>query len=398
MKQSHLKTRTVVLIAGALAAIAVAWAIGGLASAGEHAAVGDANCDGSVNSIDAALILQLHAGLIDEVCGDADVNEDGTVNSIDALLIIQFLVDVIILPHLTPTPTILPTEPTPEATEEPSGDLTTYLSIFGSPDNGIKVSLTLANKNQSKVMRQYLSSQRYDAVVRDAEGNHVWNQFHLVDYTQQLEWNVWEPGDWVTYDATWRFEDKAGNDVGPGTYELEAFDVGCTMDPTRQCALGETITVDLPAPPDCTGQDGPGADLIVSGDRDTFSSGENVSLTLVLFNCGETSTTRRYSSSYMYDFVIQDETGQIIWHWSRGMVFAQLENGRIFEPGEMFVHRTIWRQDTDDRPILPPELFNGGDLVSPGTYTLSGFDVSGCGIQDIDSCDLIASRTIEIVP
>ena len=53
---------------------------------------GDANCDGSVNSIDAALVLQYDAGLLGSLgCQDAaDVNNDGTINSIDAALILQF--------------------------------------------------------------------------------------------------------------------------------------------------------------------------------------------------------------------------------------------------------------------------------------------------------------------
>ena len=53
---------------------------------------GDASCDGTVDSIDAALILQFSAGLLGSLaCQEfADVNSDGTVNSIDAALILQF--------------------------------------------------------------------------------------------------------------------------------------------------------------------------------------------------------------------------------------------------------------------------------------------------------------------
>lgn len=53
---------------------------------------GDTNCDGNVNSIDAALVLQLGAGLVDSLaCQDnADVNGDGIANSIDSALILQF--------------------------------------------------------------------------------------------------------------------------------------------------------------------------------------------------------------------------------------------------------------------------------------------------------------------
>ena len=52
---------------------------------------GDANCNGSTDSIDAALVLQLTAGLIARVgCPElADVNGDSEINPIDAALILQ---------------------------------------------------------------------------------------------------------------------------------------------------------------------------------------------------------------------------------------------------------------------------------------------------------------------
>lgn len=53
---------------------------------------GDANCDAFVTAVDAALVLQLSAGLILVVpCGlPADVNDDGQRNSLDAALILQY--------------------------------------------------------------------------------------------------------------------------------------------------------------------------------------------------------------------------------------------------------------------------------------------------------------------
>ena len=55
-------------------------------------ACGDVNDDGNVNSVDAALILQLEAGLISSVhnAPSGDVNGDGHLNSVDAALILQF--------------------------------------------------------------------------------------------------------------------------------------------------------------------------------------------------------------------------------------------------------------------------------------------------------------------
>jgi len=53
--------------------------------------LGDANCDGTINSIDAAIILQVTAGLLASApCAqNADVNHDGQINSIDASLVLQ---------------------------------------------------------------------------------------------------------------------------------------------------------------------------------------------------------------------------------------------------------------------------------------------------------------------
>jgi len=54
--------------------------------------VGDANCDGVVNSIDANVVLQQSARLIGsaQCAGAADANRDGAVQSIDATLILQY--------------------------------------------------------------------------------------------------------------------------------------------------------------------------------------------------------------------------------------------------------------------------------------------------------------------
>jgi hypothetical protein len=54
--------------------------------------LGDFNCDGLVNPIDAALILQIEAGLaVPLPCtGNGDVNGDGELNAIDAALILQY--------------------------------------------------------------------------------------------------------------------------------------------------------------------------------------------------------------------------------------------------------------------------------------------------------------------
>ncbi len=56
------------------------------------AALGNANCTGVANAIDAALLLQLHGGLINTLpCDVGDVDGDNDVDAIDAALILQFV-------------------------------------------------------------------------------------------------------------------------------------------------------------------------------------------------------------------------------------------------------------------------------------------------------------------
>ncbi len=64
--------------------------------------LGDADCSGRVDSVDAALVLQFDAGFFDALpCPEnADVDQDGAATSIDAALILQF--DAGLLSRLPP--------------------------------------------------------------------------------------------------------------------------------------------------------------------------------------------------------------------------------------------------------------------------------------------------------
>lgn len=92
-----------------------------LANNSPEVLLGDVNCDGHVNSIDAELILQQKAALVDKLpCQEnADVNGSGNVDSIDAALILQLDAGIIdeLPAEKEPTPT---SNPTRTATETPT--------------------------------------------------------------------------------------------------------------------------------------------------------------------------------------------------------------------------------------------------------------------------------------
>ncbi len=70
---------------------------GGIACPTVSEKVGDASCDDTVNALDAALVLQHVAGLLETLpCqANADTNENGSVDAIDAVLILQFVAGLI---------------------------------------------------------------------------------------------------------------------------------------------------------------------------------------------------------------------------------------------------------------------------------------------------------------
>ncbi|MCH8065750.1 MAG: hypothetical protein IIC90_07990 [Chloroflexi bacterium] len=194
---------------------------------------GDVNCDKVTNSIDAALILQVDAGLIDTVscAGVADLNLDGTINSLDAAIILQITAGL--------------------CCDEP---LTAKLGIDSLPigvlyRQPLPMALLIKNASDRQVERTYSSGQRFDFIVSDVTGTEVWRWSHGMAFTAAIAEVTFEPGETVTYIEIWNQQTNSGEQVEPGTYELHAYDVGCGMLPAFQCDLGATLTFEILAPP-----------------------------------------------------------------------------------------------------------------------------------------------------
>ncbi len=205
------------------------------ASAGVQPA-GDANCDGVVSSLDAVIVLQVDAGLLDRApCHiQADASFDGIVNSLDAAIILQREAGLVAAcsPGQTGFTSLLMAVDTIMAPGEP-----------------FSLTLSVSNCNDHATSRQYASGQIYDFIVRDGSGELVWNWAHGRGFTLTIMDRTYGDQQTVTYGVVWDLTDNAGAPVPPGTYEIEAVEVGCTLPALDECSLSSTVDVQILVPP-----------------------------------------------------------------------------------------------------------------------------------------------------
>lgn len=102
-----------------------------------------------------------------------------------------------------------------------------------------------------------------------------------------------------------------------------------------------------------------GLKLTFSLDSLTYRSGEPVPLRLEVKNVAEKALTITFTSSKTHDFLIEDETGDVVWQWSAGRVFAQALKDIHLEPGEARIYSYDWKQ-----------IGNDGRAAGPGKYRI----------------------------
>ncbi|MCH7699265.1 MAG: hypothetical protein IH865_10060 [Chloroflexi bacterium] len=228
-------TRLFFIIGSASALIAALILLTTPASAGVQPA-GDANCDGSVSSLDAVIVLQVDAGLLDRApChAQADASFDGVVNSLDATIILQR--EAGLLATCRPGQTGF------------TASLTAVdkVTVPGEP---FSLTFSVTNCNEHETTRSYSSGQIYDFIVRDDSGELVWNWAHGLAFLQAIQERTYGDRQTVTYGVVWDQTDNDGAPVPPGTYEIEAVDVGCTLPAVNECNLNATIEVQILVPP-----------------------------------------------------------------------------------------------------------------------------------------------------
>ena len=227
----------ILLVAGLVASILV-WLGPGPAWAGPPSQLpGDTSCDGVVNSVDAALVLQFDAGLIVSVpcAAVADISRDGSINSLDAAIILQYDAGLV--------------RRCPVVQGEPAQGLVATLVLDGNQSTfpqgkPISLFLSITNCDNEPMRRQYGSSQLYDFVVRDSGGQEVWRWSHGIVFLTVRTYQTFQPGETVTYTGVWDQLSNAGEQVTPGHYDVLGVDVGCE-EFQKRCHFGMGLPIEI---------------------------------------------------------------------------------------------------------------------------------------------------------
>ena len=87
---------------------------------------------------------------------------------------------------------------------------------------------------------------------------------------------------------------------------------------------------------------------------------------LLVVNVSDKLLPFKYNSSQNYDFVITDPaTGQEVWRWSRGTVFAQVVRSDSIRGSSKWTYSELWsRRDNDRNPVPPGRYRLVGILAS----------------------------------
>ena len=64
--------------------------------------------------------------------------------------------------------------------------------------------------------------------------------------------------------------------------------------------------------------------ISMSIDKMSYNVGEPIIMTLKIFNYTKEDINFQFNTSQRYDFIIEDEEGSKIWHWSQDMMFAMV--------------------------------------------------------------------------
>jgi hypothetical protein len=100
--------------------------------------------------------------------------------------------------------------------------------------------------------------------------------------------------------------------------------------------------------------------ISMSTDKMSYSIDEPIIMTLKIFNYTEEDIIFHFNIAQRHDFIIENEEGNEIWHWSDGRMFAQMLGEEILGPSNPIIIYTVEYRDN----------------LSPGYYKVTGFFVT----------------------
>jgi len=100
--------------------------------------------------------------------------------------------------------------------------------------------------------------------------------------------------------------------------------------------------------------------ISMTTDKMSYSVSEPIVITLKIFNYNNEDIIFNFNTSQRYDFIIEDEEGNKIWHWSKDMMFAMVLGEETLGP-------------TNPEIIYTAEC---RDKLTPGYYKVTGILVA----------------------
>jgi len=99
----------------------------------------------------------------------------------------------------------------------------------------------------------------------------------------------------------------------------------------------------------------------VTTDKPVYKSGEPIAMGVTVLNQDSKAYHVQFASSKIYDFLLCDGQGQLIWKWSGDKMFAMALVKRTLHPQQPLTYLAIFDQ------TLP-----SGKRLGPGKYRLVG--------------------------
>lgn len=77
-------------------------------------------------------------------------------------------------------------------------------------------------------------------------------------------------------------------------------------------------------------------------DKDKYSVGEEVKMSVTVTNKGSTSIELVFTSAQRYDFIVLKDDNEV-WRWSTGKMFAMVLERLLLKPGEGQTYTERWK-------------------------------------------------------